>query len=78
MTRQKGQAAEIRRRTFRRRELVAAAKSAGLSPDRVESYDSRADVLCAKSFSSFEGQSYALRLALFRGVLSEALPKRQF
>ena len=29
----------------------------------VESYDRRADVLCAKSFSSFEGQSYALRLA---------------
>jgi hypothetical protein len=28
----KGQAAEIRRRVFRRRELVAAAKSAGLSP----------------------------------------------
>ncbi len=32
---------------------------------QVESYDIRADVLFAKSFSSFEGQSYALRLAFF-------------
>jgi hypothetical protein len=55
MTGRKGEAAETREAFFRRCELVAVAKSAGLSPTRVESYDGRAECFMREKFLDFRG-----------------------